>query len=63
MSIIMLAGSESSEARLTAPEASAPIVELLDHAAAELATEYVRLMEDTAQHEQEAPFPPEGGRP
>lgn len=64
MSIIMPgAGSESSEARLQAPEVSTPLVELLDHLAAELAAEYVQLMEKAAEGEQVVPSPPEGGTP
>jgi hypothetical protein len=42
----MSARADHSSAPEWAPEESAPLTELLDHIAAELAAEYVRLMED-----------------
>ncbi len=45
----MPARADRSSAPERTPEESAPITKLLDHIAAEMAAEYVRLMEDAAE--------------
>ena len=57
MSIIMMAGSaqENPRSQHRSQQFAPGIKELLDHIAVELAAEYVRLMDATAQASQHSP--------